>query len=61
MRSQADYVAAQTSRFIAMDIDQPAIDYVALAASMGLPARRVDRATDIASAVEAGAHPDNRT
>jgi benzoylformate decarboxylase len=54
MRSQADYVAAQTSRFIAMDIDQPPIDYVALAASMGLPARRVDRATDIASAVEAG-------
>jgi benzoylformate decarboxylase len=54
MRSQVDYIAAKTKRFIAMDIDQPAIDYVALAAAMGLPARSVERASDIASAIEAG-------
>jgi len=54
MKSQADYVAAKANRFIAMDINHPAIDYIALAASMGVSARRVERATDIASAIEAG-------
>jgi benzoylformate decarboxylase len=37
-----------------MDIDNPAIDYVALARGFGLPARRVTRARDIAPAIEAG-------
>jgi benzoylformate decarboxylase len=41
-------------RLIAMDIVDPAIDFPALAASMGLPARRVERAADIAPAIEAG-------
>jgi benzoylformate decarboxylase len=36
-----------------MDIVDPPIDFLALAASMGLPAQRVDRATDIAPALEA--------
>jgi benzoylformate decarboxylase len=54
MRAQADYVAAKTNRFIAMDIQQPAIDYPSLARAMGVPARRVERAADIASAIEAG-------
>jgi benzoylformate decarboxylase len=54
MRTQVDYNSAKTNRFIAMDIDQPPIDYVALAISMGVPARRVDRATDIAAAIDAG-------
>jgi benzoylformate decarboxylase len=31
-----------------MDINHPAIDYIALATSMGVSARRVERATDIA-------------
>lgn len=54
MRSQVDYVAAQTGRFIAMELSQPAIDYVALAVSLGVSARRIERATDIAPAIEAG-------
>ena len=53
MRSQADYVSTQTGRFIAMEIDQPAIDYVALAHSLGVPAQRIEKAADIAPAVEA--------
>lgn len=54
MRSQADYASAQTGRFIAMEIDQPAVDYVALAKSLGVAARRIERAAEIAPAVEAG-------
>jgi benzoylformate decarboxylase len=54
MKSQVDYVAAKTNRFIAMDIQQPPIDYVQLAQSMGVPARRVERASDIAPAIEDG-------
>jgi benzoylformate decarboxylase len=36
-----------------MDLVHPAIDFVALANSMGVPARRVDRAADIAPSIEA--------
>ena len=54
MRGREGYVAARTNRFIAMDLDQPAIDYLALAHSMGVPARRIDKAADIAPAIEAG-------
>ncbi|PLZ04017.1 acetolactate synthase [Burkholderia sp. WAC0059] len=53
MSSQAHYTAAKSNRFIAMEIDNPPIDYLALAASMGVPARRVVRAADIAPAIEA--------
>jgi len=54
MRGREGYLAARTNRFIAMDIDQPAIDYPALSHSMGIPARRIDKASDIAGAVAAG-------
>ncbi|GBQ86445.1 thiamine pyrophosphate-binding protein [Asaia krungthepensis] len=54
MRGQQNYTAAQTGRFIAMDIVNPTIDYQALAASMGLPAQRLTRAGDIAPAIQAG-------
>jgi benzoylformate decarboxylase len=54
MRGRTGYLAARTNRFIAMDIDQPAIDYLALAQSMGIPSRRIDKAADIAPAIEAG-------
>lgn len=54
MKSQTDYLSARSNRFIAMDIDNPAIDYGALAQSFGLPARRVTRARDIAPAIEEG-------
>ena len=54
MRSRQGYVSARTNRFIAMDIDRPAIDYQALAHAMGVPARRIEKASDIAPAIEAG-------
>ena len=53
MRSQSRYSSARANHFIAMDIVDPTIDFLALAASMGLPAHRVDRAADIAPALEA--------
>jgi benzoylformate decarboxylase len=53
MRSQVGYNSAKMNRYIAMDLVPPAIDYVALANSMGVPARRVERATDIAPSIEA--------
>lgn len=53
-RNQAHYRSAGTNRFIGMDINNPAIDFLALAASMGVAARRVERASDIAAAVEDG-------
>jgi benzoylformate decarboxylase len=53
MKAQADYVSARSNRFIALDIAEPAIDYLALARSMGVSARRIEKATEIAPAVEA--------
>jgi len=54
MASQPQSASVRANRFIAMDIVDPAIDFLALAASMGVPARRVERAADIAPAIEAG-------
>ncbi len=54
MRSQPHFTSAQQNKFIAMDIVDPTIDYVAMANSMGVPASRVDRASDIAAAIQAG-------
>jgi len=54
MKGQANYNSTRTNRYIAMDIVEPAIDYVLMAESMGLPARRVERAGDVAAAIEAG-------
>ena len=54
MKAQAHYASVRANRFIAMDLTEPRIDFPALAASMGVPARRVERAGDIAPAVEAG-------
>jgi benzoylformate decarboxylase len=53
MKTQPGYLSTRSNRFIAMDIDQPPIDYLALARSMGVPARRIERAADIAPAIEA--------
>jgi len=52
MRSQPHYLSARANRFVGMDIVDPAIDFLALAAAMGLSAQRVDRAADIAGTVE---------
>lgn len=54
MKAQKHYLSATRNHFIAMDIENPAIDFLALARSMGVPARRVDTAADIAPAIEAG-------
>lgn len=53
-RAQAHYRSAGANRFIGMDIADPAIDFLALAAALGIPSRRVERASDIAAAVEDG-------
>jgi benzoylformate decarboxylase len=41
----------KTNRFVGMDIREPAIDYSALAASMGVPGRRVTDPAEIAPAL----------
>ena len=51
MRAQPHYKAAQTGKFVAMDICNPVIDFQALAKSMGMAAIKVDRAGDITQAV----------
>ncbi|SCZ20315.1 MULTISPECIES: thiamine pyrophosphate-binding protein [unclassified Pseudomonas] len=53
-RNQAHYRSAGTNQFIGMDIRDPAIDFQALASSLGVASRRVERARDIAEAVEDG-------
>ena len=53
MRSQPHYASTRANRFIGMDIVDPAIDFLALATSMGVPACRIDRAAEIAPALEA--------
>jgi benzoylformate decarboxylase len=47
MRSQPHYLSARSGRFIGMDLLEPAIDFPALARSMGVPARRLDTIADI--------------
>lgn len=53
-RAQDHYRANGTNRFLGMDLIDPMIDFVALASSMGIAARRIEKAGDIAEAVEAG-------
>lgn len=45
------HLAPTTERFLGMDLDHPAIDFVALGQAMGLPSLRVERAADVAAAV----------
>jgi benzoylformate decarboxylase len=54
VRAQTQYRGTGTNRFIGMDLTDPAIDFVRLAASLGVRARRIERAGDIAAAVEDG-------
>jgi benzoylformate decarboxylase len=53
--------AAQRGNYVGMDLDEPAVDFVALAASMGVPATRVDHADDIAHAVQAALEHEGPT
>ena len=47
MRSQPHYLTAQSGQFIGMDLTTPAVDFQALARSMGLPACRLTRVDEI--------------
>ena len=47
-------MSTRTNRFLAMDLADPAIDFLKLADSMGVPARRIDRAAEVAPAIAAG-------
>jgi benzoylformate decarboxylase len=50
---QRDGASARTGRYIAMDLVEPPIDYVALAQSMGVTANRLEKADDVTDAVRA--------
>ena len=54
MRAQAGYASVRSNRFIAMDLVDPAIDYLGLSRALGVPALRIERASQIAPAIEAG-------
>lgn len=54
MRSQPHYLSVQTGQFIGMDITTPPIDFISLARSMGIPARRLGGAQEIHDAVREG-------
>jgi len=51
MRSQPHYTSARTGRFIAMDLRNPTIDFLALAGSMGMQGQRVSEADAISETV----------
>jgi benzoylformate decarboxylase len=46
-------LAAQTDNYVAMDLDQPRIDFVQVARGMGLIAHRATRLSDLADLLEA--------
>ena len=46
------YANAKAGRFVGMDVVDPAIDFQALAASMGVPAERADDRDAIGAAIE---------
>jgi benzoylformate decarboxylase len=43
--------AAQSDRYVAMDLDDPRVDYVGLARSLGVPAERLTQAAEIGPAL----------
>jgi benzoylformate decarboxylase len=45
--------SAQSGRFVAMDLDDPPIDYVSLATGLGVRAMRVEKAADVTDAARA--------
>jgi benzoylformate decarboxylase len=47
MRSQPHFNSTRTGKFIAMDLVDPAIDFLALANSMGVSAQKITQAQDI--------------
>jgi benzoylformate decarboxylase len=53
MRRRTREASALKDQFIGMHLVDPPIDFVGLAQSLGVSARRIDRASDIPGAVEA--------
>lgn len=53
-RAQAHYRSAGSEQFIGMDLVDPPIDFLALAAAHGVAARRIESAADITAAVAEG-------
>ncbi len=49
-----DSHAARTDRYIGMSLAEPAVDFQALAAAMGVAARRVHTLDEVRSALAAG-------
>jgi benzoylformate decarboxylase len=45
--------SVERDRFLAMDLGDPAVDFVELASSMGVDASRIDTTDDITDVVEA--------
>ena len=43
--------AADADRYVAMDLDDPRVDFVRLAGSLGVPAERIEKAADVGSAL----------
>lgn len=52
LRAQPEYSVAKHGRMLAMDLNDPAIDYQALASSFGVKAALVTRAAEIAPALQ---------
>jgi len=50
LRTRGD-TSAQTERFVGMDLSHPSVDFLALAAAMGVPATTIDATSDIGEAV----------
>jgi benzoylformate decarboxylase len=50
---EMDGASAATGRCIGTDLSSPAVDFVALAGSMGVDATRVHRAVDVSEAMRA--------
>jgi benzoylformate decarboxylase len=46
--------SAEDDVYVGMDLDRPAIDFVGLARSLGVPGERVDKAADVAGALGRG-------
>jgi benzoylformate decarboxylase len=46
--------SAEDDRYVAMDLERPAIDFIGLARSLGVPGERVEKAADVAGAVTRG-------
>jgi benzoylformate decarboxylase len=54
VRDQDHYITKASNQYIGMDINDPSVDFLALATALGIKAKRIERVTEIANAVEEG-------